>query len=123
MMEEESGACELHQVNRLLYSSGFLPVTIMNNLDEFLPGTSNTQCSYCASEASCLGTRLRLSQSLPKMNMERYKPSKEWSSIPQEYFSETHICIGLFLPIVNAVCETSFAYGHSLKHVSTETLS
>lgn len=95
ILEEESGTCELHQINKLLYTTGFLY--------EFLPVTSTTQCPYCASEASCLGMRLRLLQSLPKLNMNRYKPSKEWSAIPQEVLLETQICVGLRLPVRSAL--------------------
>lgn len=95
MLEEESGTCELHQMNRLLYPTDFLC--------EFLPVTSTTQCLYCASEVLCLCMRLRLLQSFPKMNMNRYKTSKEWSTIPQEDLLETQVSIGLCLPVLSAL--------------------
>lgn len=44
--------------------------------------------------------RLRLLQSLLKMNLNRYKPSKEWSAMPQEDLLETQsaqACVSLYL--------------------------
>lgn len=92
MLEEESGTCELHQINRLLYPTDFLY--------EFLPVTSTTQYPYCASEASCLVMRLRLLQSLPKVNMNRYK---EWPAIPQEDLLENQVYISLCLSVLSAL--------------------
>lgn len=47
--------------------------------------------------------RLRLLQSLPKVNMNRYKPSKEWPAIPQEDLLENQVCISLCLPVLSAL--------------------
>lgn len=107
-LEEESGICELHWIKRLLYPTDVLY--------EFLSVTSTTQCPYCASDTSCLGMWLRLSQSLPKVNMNKCKPSEEQAAIPQEDLLETQVYTGSPCTYHLQAVMLALAMEHSLKY-------
>lgn len=109
ILEEGSGTHELHQISRL-YPTDFLY--------KLPPVTNTTQCLYCASQASCLGMRLRSFNPIPKLNMNRCRPSKEWSAGTWEDLLKTCVCIGLCLPVlIHPPCrgETAFAHRNSLE--------